>query len=156
MTILEVQFLVVCLFWGKTMSYHDIYFKRYYVKQQIDCTPVAICRETKNLFGRASATIKKQMWSTIAVMRLYSFAFFTAIWKNGRTKLGRNITGIFRFTDEISAQSKIGATLAKEMRSTIGAMRLYSSDFIVSWVACWTCMRFAALRRKEASCTRFR
>ena len=28
MTILEVQFLVVCLFWGKIMSYHDIYFKR--------------------------------------------------------------------------------------------------------------------------------
>ena len=36
---------------------NDIYFERYYVKQQIDCTPVAICMEAKNLFGRASATI---------------------------------------------------------------------------------------------------
>ena len=58
-----------------------------------------VARQAHNLevvrSSRASATNKRQMWSTIAVMRLYSFAFFHRLKKwsdESQTKYNRHFT----------------------------------------------------------------
>ena len=96
--------------------------------------------------NRASATNKRQMWSTIAVMRLYSFAFSPPFEKNGRTKVRQCITGVFQnhWAFLVAKNVKKMCTSATRKKPSVRRSSLHSSpptNNLFAYISCSVVLR---------------